>query len=266
MAMLGAAVALGTAGVASASTASKQSVPPPMPAPLPPGGFSTVVTSQTIGPGGGVVGPVAVDGCVVTIFIPAGAFPVPVQIDVTSPDLAAIHPAGGFMVVAGVGVEVTLGGAPYPGPFLKPITIDIASPKIDASSVVGIWNGSAFVTDANSTVSAGKATISMDSDPAFIVESPIAGEEGEVPSATAPVTGEPFLGEGILAGLLVLGGTGAIFTSRRRRVKAVSTGAAQELPVREERWGHLAADAPSLPETSQRRHGSAKATTRQEGK
>jgi hypothetical protein len=151
------------------------------------------------------------------------------------------------MVVAGVGVEVTLNGAPYPGPFLKPITIDIASPKIDASSVVGIWNGSAFVTDANSTVSAGQVSISMDSDPAFIVQSPTAPKGATVPSATAPVTGEPFLGEGILAGLLVLGGTGAIFTNRRRRVKAVSTGAAQELPVREERWGHLAADAPACP-------------------
>jgi DNA-binding beta-propeller fold protein YncE len=235
MAVLGAVVALGTAGVASASTAGRQSVPPPVTNPLPPGGFCTIVTNQTITTEGGVIGPVDVNGAEVTIFIPAGAFVEDVQITITAADLSAIHPARGFMVVAGVGVEVTLNGAPYPGPFLKPITIEIASPKINASSEVDVWNGSGFVIDANSTSSAGRVSISMDSDPAFIVQSPIA-PIAPVPSATAPMTGEPFLGEGILAGLLVLGGTGAIFTSRRRRVKALSTGTAPELPGREELW------------------------------
>ncbi len=247
MAMLGTAVALGTAGVASASMVGKQSVPPPVTNPLPPGGFSAVVTSQTIGPAGGVIGPLAIDGCEVTIFIPAGAFPVDVQIDVTAPDLAAIHPTRGFMVVAGVGVEVSLDGAPYPGTFLKPITIKIGSPRINASSMVGVWNGSGFASDASSMVRAGMATISMDSDPAFIVESPIASEEEPVPGATAPVTGEPFLGEGIVAGLLVLGGAGGIALSpRRRRVKAAPARPAQGLPARGA-GGGSAADAPACP-------------------
>jgi hypothetical protein len=228
MVMLGAAVAWGTAGVASASTAARQSVPPPVTTPLPPGGFTAVVTSQNVGPAGAIIGPVDVDGAAVTIFIPAGAFPVDVQVDVTSPDLAAIHPTRGFMVVAGVGVGVSVDGAPYPVAFLKPITIVIRSPRINASSMVGTWNGAGFVTDTSSMVSAGKASITMGSDPAFIVESPIGEEEEPVPSATSPVTGEPFLGEGILAGLLVLGGTGGIALSRRRRVKAASAGPAQE--------------------------------------
>ena len=72
------------------------------------------------------------------------------------------------------------------------------------------------MTDPSSTVTAGMATISMDSDAAFIVRSPIAAKPAPVPSATSPVTGEPFLGEGILAGLLVLGGTGGIVLSRRQ--------------------------------------------------
>src|ERR1700685_1914347 len=55
MAMLGAAVALGTAGVASASTAGRQSVPPPVTTPMPPGGFTAVVTSMPITPAGGTV-------------------------------------------------------------------------------------------------------------------------------------------------------------------------------------------------------------------
>ena len=62
MVMLGAAIAWGTAGVASASTAGSQSVPPPVASPLPPGGFSTIVTTQTVGPAGGTVGPVDVAG------------------------------------------------------------------------------------------------------------------------------------------------------------------------------------------------------------
>ena len=232
MAMLGAAVAFGTAGVASASTAGRQSVPPPVATPLPPGGFSTVVTNQTITPAGGTVGPVTVAGAGVTVHVPAGAFPADVQIVITAPDLAAVPTAPGFMVVAGVGVGVSMNGVPYQGAFLKPITVDVTSPKITSTSLVGAWTGSAFVPDTSSMLSAGMASITMDSDAAFIVLSPT-----EVPAATAPVTGEPFLGEGIIAGLLLLGGTGAIFTSRRRRVKAMPTGPGQELPVRKEGWG-----------------------------
>jgi hypothetical protein len=86
------------------------------------------------------------------------------------------------------------------------------------------------------------ASITMDSDAAFVVESPTTSTT-TVPSATSPVTGEPFLGEGILAGLLVLGGTGAMFAARRRRT--APTGPTQELPVREAGWG--AAGSPARP-------------------
>jgi hypothetical protein len=227
MTMLGAALAWGTAGVASASTAGRQSVPPPVSSPLPPGGFSAVVTTQTITPAGGTVGPVTVAGASVTVHVPAGAFPSDVQIVITAPDLAAVPPSPGFVVVAGVGVGVSVNGTKYAGQFLKPITIDVSSPKITASSEVGAWTGSAFVTDTSSTVSVGMASITMDTDAAFIVQAPTAAK-APVPGATAPVTGEPFLGEGILAGLLVLGGTGAVFMSRRRRVKVASAGPAQE--------------------------------------
>ncbi len=222
MTMLGAIVAWGTAGVASAATAGRQSVPPPVASPLPPGGFSAVVTSQTIGPAVGTIGPVDVDGALVTVHIPAGAFPVDVQIVITAPDLAAVPPSPGFMVVAGVGIGVSIDGVKYQGTFLKPITVDIATPKITASSVVGAWTGSAFVTDTSSTLTDDLASITMDSDAAFIVQSPTAREIEPVPGATAPVTGEPFLGEGVLAGLLLLGGTGAVFANRRRRLRAAA--------------------------------------------
>jgi len=82
--MLGAAVAWGSAGVALASTSARQSVPPPITTPAPPGGFSAVVTTQTITPAGGTVGPLLVAGAEVTIHVPPGAFPADVQLTVTA--------------------------------------------------------------------------------------------------------------------------------------------------------------------------------------
>jgi DNA-binding beta-propeller fold protein YncE len=174
-----------------------------------------------------------VAGADVTVHIPAGAFPADVQIVITAPDLAAVPHAPGFIVVAGVGIGVSINGVPYSGTFLMPITIDVTSPKITASSEVGAWTGTAFVPDTSSTLTAGMASITMDSDAAFIVQSPTTSVT-PVSGATSPVTGEPFLGEGILAGALLLGGAGAVAMSRRRRGKAAPAGPAQELPVREE--------------------------------
>src|ERR1700733_1461729 len=84
--MLGStALAVAAAGGALASTGYG---PPGPAAPTVPGGFSAVVTSQTIGPAGGKIGPVSVDGVTTTLTVPAGAFPGPVQITLTAPDLA----------------------------------------------------------------------------------------------------------------------------------------------------------------------------------
>jgi hypothetical protein len=253
MLMLGGAVAWGTAGVAFAATAGRQSVPPPVTTPTPPGGFTFVLTTVTITPAGGVVGPVTVDGTPVTVHVPAGAFPSDVQITITAPDLAEITPMPGFHVVAGVGVGVSLNGSPYPGTFLEPVTVTFSSPRITPTSAVVVWNGSAFVTDPNSTTMAGSASVSFDTDPAFAVESPNTSAVTPVPGATAPTTGEPFLGEGILAGVLVLGGTGGLVVSRRRRVKAGSTEPAQRLPAREAGWGTAGALALSDRDTERRR-------------
>ena len=227
MFMLGTVVAWGAAGVALASTAGRQSVPPPVTTPAPPGGFTEVVTTVTITPAGGVVGPVTVDGARVTVYVPAGAFPADVKLTITEPHLPAITPTPGFTVTAGAGIQVTLNGSPYPGTFLKPVTVTFTSPNITASSQVVVWNGSSFVIDPDSTVTAGSASVSFDTDPAFTVQSPNASAAAPVPGATAPTTGEPFLGEGLLAGVLVLGGTGGLVVSRRRRIRAGSTEPAQ---------------------------------------
>jgi hypothetical protein len=195
---------------------------PTAPVATAPGGFAAVVTSRTIGPAGGTI-TVTVDGVDVTLTVPPGAFPVPVQITVTAPDLAAIGNAGfaGLFAVGGVGIQVQENGSPYPGTFLKPVTLSMQSSGITSSSVVVVWNGTAFVTDSSATVTAGSATVSFDSDPNFAVLSPSGTARAPIAGATTPMTGEPFLGEGIVAGvLLLLGAAGLTAVIRRRRAKA----------------------------------------------
>ena len=219
---LGRMIAIATLGsaalvVASAGGAMAASgYGPPGPAPPPvPGSYSVVVTSQTIGPAGGTIGPVDVSGIPVTLTIPAGAFPIPVQITLTAPDLAAIGTSGfaGHSVVAGVGVQVQENGSTYPGTFLKPLTLTISSSSITSSSIVVVWNGTAFVAASGTTVTAGSAMATFDSGQDFAVLAPAGG----IPGATAASTGEPFLGEGILAGLLLLlGATGLGYAHRLR--------------------------------------------------
>jgi hypothetical protein len=202
-----------TAGGAFAATSY---APPPPPVTVP-GGYTAVVTSVTVGPAGGTVGPAPCNGGLVTVTVPAGAFASPVQITVTCPSLSGITPLPHFTDDIGVGVQVTTGGTPFPGTFMKPLTATMAKPDITAASVGLVWNGTAFVTDPDTTVVAGAASIGFDSDPDFVVESPTVTVV--VTHPLVPVTGEPFLGEGIVAGVLVLGGTGGVFMSRRRRTQ-----------------------------------------------
>jgi len=213
----GAALVVASAGGALAAAGYGPPGPPPPPVP---GGYSVVVTSQTIGPAGGTIGPVNVNGTSVTLTIPAGAFPVPVQITLSAPDLAAIGTAGffGHSAVAGVGIQVQENGSPYPGTFLKPLTLTMSSSSITSSGIVVVWNGTAFVAESAATVTAGSATVSFDSDPDFAVLAPTG--TGAIPGATTAATGQPFLGEGILAGLLLLLGATGLGYARRRRAGA----------------------------------------------
>src|SRR5580693_296633 len=222
IALIGAASVCGTAGIAAAAATAYG--PPPPATSVPPGGFTAVITTVSVGPAGGTIGPVSVDGADLTVTVPRGAFPSVVQITVTAPDLSLITPPAGITVVAGAGIQVTLNGAPYPGTFLKAVTATFRSSKIMPSSDVVVWNGTSFVIDPASTTTEGMATVSFDSDPDFAVESPASTAVTTVPGATSPVTGEPFLGEGILAGGLVLAGAGGIFLSRRRRTRALPAG------------------------------------------
>jgi hypothetical protein len=189
--------------------------PPPPPPPVP-GGFSVVVTSQTLGPAGGIIGPVKVGTLHVTIRVPAGAFPVRVQITVTAPDVSQIGSAGftGFRALGGVGIEVQEHGSTYPGDFLKPLTMHDSSGLITSSDELAEWNGSAFVLAPGVKIHTDSVSDSFDSDPDFVVLGPTSAS---IPGGTTAPTGKPFLGQGILAGVLLLLGAGGIVRARRPR-------------------------------------------------
>ncbi len=216
--VLAGAAVLVTTGAGGALAAGGYGPPAPVP-PKVPGGHCAAVTSQTITPAGGTIGPVTIDGAAVTVIVPAGAFPVPVQITLTAPNLCAIGTARFrcFKVVAGVGVQVQENGPAYPGPFLKPLSLGMSSPSVTASSILAVWNGTAFVTDPEFTARPGELKAGFDTDPDFAVLTPACGATTPIPGATRAVTGKPLLGEGILAAVLLLLGAGGLEFARRRR-------------------------------------------------
>jgi hypothetical protein len=196
--------------------------PPPATGVAPPGSYSAVRTSQTITPAGGTIGPVVVDGATVTLVIPAGAFPVSVQITITGPNLFAVGDAGtaGYKAVAGVGIQAQENGSAYPGTFVKPLTLTIRSSSITSSSVGVVWNGTAFATETDTTVASGVAVVRFDTDPDFAVLSPLATTAAvPIPDATKSVTGKPFIGEGILACVLIVLGASGLAIGWRKRAR-----------------------------------------------
>lgn len=191
-----------------------------------PGGYSAVVTSRTINPSGGAIRAVRVPGGLVTLVIPAGAFPKPVQITLTAPKPVTPGSAHvtGPKVVIGVGIQVQENGVAYARSFLKPLTLTMRSSSAVPSSIVAVWNGRRFVTEPGATVARGAATVRFRSDthPDFAVLSPmVTAAPAAIPGATTSMTGKPVLGEGILAAVLLALGVGglviAVRSSRRAR-------------------------------------------------
>jgi hypothetical protein len=210
---------LATAAEASTVRASQYGPPPGATPPLP--GFTSVLTSVTVGPAGGIIGPVSCDGAADTLTVPAGAFPADVQITLTCGSLAALTGSAfsGFTLDAALGVQVDLNGATFPGTFLKALTLTSVDPRYVAGSVVGIWNGTSLMPFTNETSAPGVVTVSFDTDPDLEFLSPASQAEQPVPKATVPVTGKPVVGEGILAGALLVAGAGGL-TVRRRRARS----------------------------------------------
>jgi hypothetical protein len=142
-----ATVALGAATLAIAYAGQLPALaygpPPPPPAP---GGFQSVVTSTTIGPGGGVVGPIEVDGCKVAVTVPAGTFSTPVQVTITAPSVSGIGDGGhpGYHAVCGVGVSITVNGKAYAGKYGHSLVLTISG-FVRPGDRVAEFNGKTFV-------------------------------------------------------------------------------------------------------------------------
>jgi hypothetical protein len=121
--------------------------PPPPPVPVP-GGFLTVVTSQTCDSGGVTIGPVSGGNTMTTVAVPGADCDPPIQITITEPDIAAIGTAGfcGHKAVAGIGVIIqNLDGSVDNAFFVDPIVVTISSPSLKPGSIVVAWNGERFV-------------------------------------------------------------------------------------------------------------------------
>lgn len=216
-----AAVAAGTAavGVAMASP-SFASTPPP-------GGYNTVVAVVSVQSSGGTKsGQVGHD--TVSVAVPAGAFSAPVQLVITSPNLAAIPASNsGTVALAGVGLTFERQGVPLPSVLPSGIVVTITGANIPSgATVVDLQSGSAVPVVAN--VTAGSASLTLKnngSDLAVFGYPTAAGTPTAAPTAvptagpssptdpgaaisgaTTAQTGKPFLGEGVAAGVLILGG------------------------------------------------------------
>jgi hypothetical protein len=152
----GLGIAAGSSGVALAAYG------PPSAAPPPPGGFSCILTSQTVGPAGKVIR-VGLGGMTAGIIVPPGDFRAPAQITITEPfgskacsGGAGIGDAGfsGFHALGGVGIHVqqhgrshaAATGAARSSGFPEPITLRLnGSPQIHRGDVLVDWNGVKFV-------------------------------------------------------------------------------------------------------------------------
>jgi hypothetical protein len=209
--------------------------PGPPTGPTPPGGqanppgFTTIVTSQTVPPSGGTVTGSS-GGTTVTVIVPPGAFASPIQIIITVANLSELGgiPSGTHPVL-GVGIAFEQNGAKYTGTFAAPVSVTITNSEITTADQVVVWDPATGtyvpITEApnvtNVVVSAGKITFQVLSDPYLVLDAPNASTVATViPNATSAITGVPVFSEGIVGGLLVLGGLWLAVRLRRKRSAA----------------------------------------------
>jgi hypothetical protein len=156
-------ISLLLAGPAAAQAA--YGPPPPTPPPVP-GGFSQVVTSQTIGPKAECIRHLRFDGFGGSLCIRRHTFLQPVQLTVTEPfvrDSPALDAYGGrnrrtcgpgigigdagfpgYCAFTGAGILVQINGVDDGNRFRKPMILRIHwRPRL--STIVVVWNGHRFV-------------------------------------------------------------------------------------------------------------------------
>lgn len=191
-----------------------------------PGGFSQVITTQTISPSttSTTTFSVPVNGATVQVSVPAGTFGnTPVQAVVTAPVLSSVTAAlgsyglGGDQTLGGFGLSIfnPATGQPFAGTFAHPVTITVTNSVFQAGDkVLEFFSNGTVSVDSTAVVVNGSVTVSFSTDPGFAVVG--TKSASVVPGATTPVTGKPFLAEGASAVALVGVGAGVMMWSRRR--------------------------------------------------
>ena len=215
--------------------------PPPPPVQVP-GGYLKVVTSQTVGPGGGTIGPVSGGSTETAVVIPAGAFLTPLQVTITQPDVADIGNAGlcGYQAVAGIGVIIQnpANESVSYSFFTDPLVITISSPGIEPGDIIVAWDGDRFVRvgvaehSDSVTVKLTHAGYNF-----FAVLSPAGRQLGSCSTSGGGALGTTF-GGGIQAGLSSLRqfGSGATFLAGLFRLPIGTT--LPGIGVLAPRWAH----------------------------
>jgi hypothetical protein len=168
---------------------------PPVPPVAPvPGGFSEIVTSQTVGEAGKLMTHLNLAGLAGSLLIRPGTFLTPVQVTVTEPFLkesisttaysttadaalpgecgtgTGIGDAGfrGYCAVGGAGILVQINGIEYPGRYFKPMVLRFSwKPKI--SEFVVRWNGHRFVVVKSAVTRHHRAKVLVHRDSDYLV-------------------------------------------------------------------------------------------------
>lgn len=191
-----------------------------------PGGYQSIITTQTVQTSGGTVtGTIGSDTVTVTVpseAFPSGTFTSGMDVTITSGNAGAIGNGGvsGDTAVIGIGINITdpTTGDKYTGTFPSPITVTIAG-TFNPSDAVVLYNAttSSWQTVSGATVTASEVSFTITSDPDVAVLSPAATQTGAVAGATTVTTGKPFRLEELIAGALVLMGIVALWRLTRRR-------------------------------------------------
>lgn len=156
-----------------------------------PGGYTQVLTSQTISASPKTITAVAA-GSSASFAFPAGAFSSPTTVSVTAPNLSGINSnlahmgLSSYSAISGFGISFSnsVGGAVTPQ---VPIRATIHNSALRAGDILIKITGPTSSVRIPATFSAGQATFTFQKDPNFAILKP----SSTVPGATSPTTGFP---------------------------------------------------------------------------
>ena len=107
------------------------------------------MTSQTVGTGGGTIGQVSGGKTKTTVVVPPGAFPTPLQVTISEPDISGIGDAGfcGYQAVAGIGIIIQnpVNESVNYDFLTDPLIVTVSSPGIKPGDIIVAWDGHKFV-------------------------------------------------------------------------------------------------------------------------